>query len=516
MEQNAAKRPWERNSRRAARVRVAGGVVLLVCLVLFEWLAGRPREERQLAELAARPAREWAEARFLDPVGRLPIPAKPPDQKRFLYISNSHAKTGGFVAEHLHRLLNALEPGRYDVLDLAAPGIFAPEMLQRLAAGLDDDPDAAIVPVAYISFADRMSLTRQSWTARSFFKPGVFGRLPLGFWLRNWDMGLYGDTLFGRFVRLFRYRNELHELWEQPLSSRLAGAADGRAVRFLEVDERRHWEFPEGFDRNLFNWSLYALGRTNHLADMAALTRLCRKNTLPLVACNLPVHWDKEPRPRDPRDAALYRRQLEDVFAAARSYHDWQDDFPKEFSTYDALHPTWFGARLHALALALELNRQGLLWQRFPETEIVRRFQGTDAAVSVEYRTALDGSYPTAPPPTGMRYDLFDPPQARNLFERLTGAEPGSLLAASRVLALSKRILYWRDTPFEDLLATTRERRGTRRCGRRSGGRGNGCRFFKGNWLASRPNGWPITRCPMLRAWFPPGPAWRKRLRNLY
>ena len=143
------------------------------------------------------------------------------------------------------------------------------------------------------------------------------------------------------------------------------------------------------------------------------------------------------------------------MFAAARSYHDWQDDFPKEFSTYDALHPTWFGARLHALALALELNRQGLLWQRFPETEIVRRFQGTDAAVSVEYRTALDGSYPTDPPPTGMRYDLFDPPQARNLFERLTGAEPGSLLAAGRVLALSKRILYWRDTPFEDLLATT-------------------------------------------------------------
>lgn len=441
--------PYGRRDKRSGRIRLVGGLVLCLVFLLLDLTVGGRQQAEHLEALASKAPEGWAVNRFKDPVDHLPIPPKKDGVKRFIYISNSHAKTGGHVARHLQRFLDGLAPDAYEVLDLADAGIFAPDMLQRLLAGMEYEPDAVLLPVAYISFSDRMKLSRQSWSARSFFKWPVFHRLPAGFWWRNYDLSLYGDTLTARFLPLYRYRNDIRDIWEKPLTGYLKDLTGDHAIRSLEVDENQGWKFPEGFDRNLFDWSLYAIGREGHLADLAAMADACRERDLPLLAFNLPVHWQKEPREVDMEDVAAYRRSLERIFSTARLYTDYQDTFPKEFTTYDALHPTWHGARLHALDLVLKLNRLGLLWKTYDETEIVDIFLEADQAVSPEYRQALNGGYQPNKEHGFLRYDLFDPDNARTLLRQLASCTINTKEERDTLQALSRRIRYWRLMSFD-------------------------------------------------------------------
>jgi hypothetical protein len=437
-----------RRDRHTERCRVAGLMLLVLFLLTMEFTIGAEREDLSLQSLA-NSADNWAVKRFRDPTDTMPIPAKPPGVKRLAYISNSHARTGGFVSEHLQGLLEAIAPGRYEVLDLSDPGIFAPDMLQRLLAGLDYDLDTVILPVAYISFSDRMTLARQAFSARSFFKPSIVHRLPPGFWLRNYDLSVYGEALVSRYFRLFRYRNAVRDLWEIPLVDALKRLTGDYNIRFLEIDETLKWKFPTGFDQDLFDWSLYATGREGHLGDMKDLVETCRRARLPLLAFNLPVHWEKDPHRANAEDIARYRRSLAGTFSTTLEYVDYQDIFPKEFTTYDALHPTWHGARLHALDLALRLEANDLLDANVTPKQIVDAFLSQDEAVSLDYLQSLDGQYPALEQIRFRRYDIFEPTNARELLRWLASQPVAGQGEWDLVRQLSYRIYYWLKMPFD-------------------------------------------------------------------
>jgi hypothetical protein len=267
------------------RKRLLFGVLLLILVALVELTLGKQIEEQDME----RGMSHWT-GLSVDTFGTAADASASP-AKRILYISNSHAKTGGRVANHLQSLLNELQPGGYEVIDMAAPGIFAPEMLQRMLLGLSQKPDLVIMAVAYISFSDRMKLALQSHTARSFFKPGVFEQLSGNFWLRNYDIGLYLETFLQQHLRVFRYRNSLRDLWELPVARTLKANIDKRPILFLEVDQNQSWRFPEGYDRNLFDWRLYNAGREGHLADLAEAVKTAAGHEVPVLGINLQIHW---------------------------------------------------------------------------------------------------------------------------------------------------------------------------------------------------------------------------------
>jgi hypothetical protein len=439
---------YGRRDPRNEILRLFAGLVIVGILVVLELTVGIDREQRHIAALEPRGKTGWALKIHADPTGSVEIPRKPAGTKRILYLSNSHALTGGRTSHHLQNLLDRLVPGGFEVLDMSEPGIFAPDMLQRLLSALDYDLDLVILPVAYISFSDRMKLVRQSFSARSFFKPSVASRLPAGFWLRNYDLTLYTETLVARFLRLFRYRNDLRDEWETPIANLLKQAPGEPFVRFLEVDENQRWKFPEGFDDNLFDWSLYAVGREGHLADMRDLVETCARRDVPVLAANLPIHWDKDPHQADLGDYDEYRTVLARLFSETLEYADLQDLFPVEFSTYDALHPTWHGARLHALDLALRMNRLGLLPRRLPAGEIVDEFIASDSGLSPGYRRALSGEYPRLSQFAFRRYEIFEPDNARTLMRRLASLPLGSLHEVEFLYQLSRRLRYWQEQPF--------------------------------------------------------------------
>ena len=153
------------------------GVVIIV--ILLDNVFGGYFEINHLNKLK-QSGQNWAMNNYNSPHGHISIPPK--HKKRILYISNSHALTGGMIAHHMQNLLDQLEPDSFEVLDMSSGGIFAPDMLQRMLMGLDFKPDAIITAVAYISFSDRMRLPLQAHSVRSFFKKHIFEKLPLDFW----------------------------------------------------------------------------------------------------------------------------------------------------------------------------------------------------------------------------------------------------------------------------------------------------------------------------------------------
>ncbi|MFQ5659303.1 MAG: hypothetical protein ACE5GZ_02685 [Gammaproteobacteria bacterium] len=370
---------------------------------------------------------------------------------KIVYISNSHALTGGHVARHLQDFLNLLEPGHFEVLDMSEAGIFAPDMLQRALFSLAFKPKLIIFGVSYISFSDRMKLSLQSHSARSFFKTHVFGKLPVGFWTRNYDIGIYLDTLFSRFVRLYNYRNKLRDKWERPLLLILRKYFGGKHILFLEVDVDQSWRFPQGYDRNLFQWDLYSSGRSNHLADMHDAITITKKNKVDVLALNLPVHWEKSIYNFSKRDYSRFREELTDVFSGVDEYVDYESFFPKEFSTYDALHPTWYGARLHALDIVLRLKHHNYISPNIDEKKIVSIFNSMEESISSAYRSKLNGDYPSLQKIAFRRYDIFEPDNARKLLEQLAIYKAGSILEENILYDLSLRIRYWSETDFPDL-----------------------------------------------------------------
>ncbi|MEW5733838.1 MAG: hypothetical protein AB1921_03230 [Thermodesulfobacteriota bacterium] len=438
-----------KRDRKTDRRRLYAGIVLLLIVVAAEVLIGGRLQNEFLAGLSDNGKNDWATQRYLDPSGSIPVVPKPAGVKRLLYISNSHGLTGGKVSRHLQALLNRLFPGRFEVLDLSTGGVFAPEILERLASGLDAKPDAVILAPAYISFSDRMKLSRQRLSARSFFNGSVFSKLPAAFFLRNWDITLFTDTLAARCIKLFRHRNALRDLWEKPLAGSIRKVFPEKGVLFLEVDEDQNWRFPEGFDHNLFNWLLYSLGRKSHLKDMEAAVRLVKNNHLPLLGLNMPVDWDKDPHERNDKDVARYQETLRKAFSGADLYMDYENTFPKEFSTYDALHPNWFGARLHALDIALRLRQMGVIDSGVSPEEIARAFTESDEALSDGYRKEVDGSYPPITTPPGMRrYDIFEPENARDILRRLASAGPANSKVREMIIQLCLRIRFWEEMPF--------------------------------------------------------------------
>lgn len=438
-----------RRDKLSERLRVVGAVVVLLVFVALEMTIGRIQESRHVDSLAPHNELEWAINRYRDPTESIKIPQKGENKKRILYLSNSHARTGGYVSRHLQMLLERLAPNEYEILDLSEAGIFAPEMLQRFLASLEYGLDGVILAPAYISFSDRMKLVRQSSSTRSFFKPSIFSRLPLGFWVRNYDLGLYLDTLVSRFLRIHRYRNSIRNSWEIPLAKVLRKGPGASYVRFLEVDENQRWKFPDGFDGSLFDWSLYAIGREKHLDDLAALVRVCKEMELPTLAVNLPVHWAKDPHQVNIDDVRRYQESLKKIFSKPVEYIDYQSIFPKEFTTYDALHPTWHGARLHALDLALRMNRHHWFNTKISEEGIVDAFVSMDSAVSDEYRTMLNHDYPPLDEWSFRRYDVSEPANARDLMRRLASAPVGSDREVNILIQLSKRIRYWKEASFD-------------------------------------------------------------------
>ena len=237
--------------------------------------------------------------------------------------------TGGYVSRHLQSLLNSVFPGEYEIVNLSSAGMFAPEFLQRFIAATNYDIDMVIIPIAYISLSDRMKLANQAFTSKSFFKPDVFSMLPLTFWWRNYDVGLFCNTLVEHKVKLFKYRNDLRNTWEIPLVTKLYGSGLRGPFCFLEVDENQSWRFPDGFDRNLFDWKLYSLGRKNHLAELADLMSIASSEKIDVIASNLPIDFTKDPHAVKEEDFKQYQKQIAYIFRSADSFIDFQNFFPE-------------------------------------------------------------------------------------------------------------------------------------------------------------------------------------------
>jgi len=426
------------------RKRLLFGVLLLFLMGMLELTLGPQLEKQDLERVSGKS--HWARL-ATDTIDAAPGNTAS-DIKRILYISNSHAATGGEVTKHLQALLNELRPEGYEVINMAAPGIFAPEMLQRVLLGLTHEPDLVIMAVAYISFSDRMKLALQAHSARSFFKPGVFGQLSSYFWLRNYDIGLFLDTFLQQHLRIFRYRNDLRDLWELPVTEKLKASIDKRPVLFLEVDHDQRWRFPEGYDRNLFDWRLYAAGRQGHLADLAEAVSTSGENDVPVLGLNLPIHWGKSLHTHDAEDYQRYRNELADVFAGELGFVDYQDRFPVEFTAYDALHPTWYGARLHALDIALRLHSLGFVDDTHTPAEVASVFSAMDVAVNPDYQESLNGNYAVLGKAEAKRYDIFEPDNARKLMRHLASMPVGSQWELDHLYQLSLRLRYWQETDF--------------------------------------------------------------------
>jgi len=143
--------------------RLLGAAVLVLVLVIFELSVGINLQKQHVSKLAENTTR-WALTLYNAPSGTLSVPPKAKNTKRFLYVSNSHARTGGFVATHkakntkrflyvsnshartggfvathLQKLLDKVAPKQFEILDVADAGIFAPDMLQRVLASFDYD-----------------------------------------------------------------------------------------------------------------------------------------------------------------------------------------------------------------------------------------------------------------------------------------------------------------------------------------------------------------------------------------
>ncbi len=438
---------YGRRDKKSDMPRYASMAALVVVILTLEITVGSWQRERA-ADSIKLDNQNWAIAKYKYPYKQIDVPVKKKGQVRVVYISNSHAMTGGHVANHLSTILEHDRPGTVEVLDISDPGIFAPDILQRTLQALDFDPDVIVMAVAYISFSDRMNLALQAHTARSFFNSGVREKLPAGFWWRNYDLGIYGETLFSQQSDLYRFRNKIRDTWELPFVDKLRSWFGQRSVLFLSSDEDQRWKFPEGYDNNLFQWHLYSIGRRNHLADLQSAVQIASASGVPVIGINLPIDWDKSVYKHQAEDIVSYRASLARIFSAGGEYLDYQDIFPKEFSTYDALHPNWHGARLHALDLSLRLHERGLLPREISDAKLLASFFDVDQAVSQAYRQALNGNYPFLRRNGFRRLDPSEPENARKLLQRLASYPLGSLAEINFLFALSLRTRYWQDSDF--------------------------------------------------------------------
>ena len=439
---NFGKRTRDENLKRFIAL-----IILFLLTGILEGFIG-DHFEKQHKMRTSRLGQNWAINYYNAPDGSFSIPPKTNGKKRILYISNSHAKTGGCVATHLYNILEKLAPGQFEVLDLSDAGIFAPEILQRTLLGLDLNPDAIILAVAYISFSDRMKLSLQAHSVRSFFKDGIFRKLSLGFWLRNYDIGLYSNSLMAHHLRLYRYRNDIRNIWERPIVHFLQSITNKRPILFLDMDEQQRWKFPDGYDNNLFQWRLYAAGREKHLEDLREAVMRTHRAKVPLFAFNLPIHWEKSLHPHNPVDVQYYRASLAEIFQNATAYVDYEKSFPKDFTTYDALHPTYHGARLHALDICFRLAKQEFFKYKISDKEILDKYLAMELPAYQKYIRCLNSEIDPLKVRNFRRYDISDPENAHDLLRRLLSHSVGSEKEKDHLYNLSLRIRYWTEGHF--------------------------------------------------------------------
>ncbi len=435
--------------KRSIKCRLALLLSVLTTLFLLEFTLGHNAQDSFLGSLEQNKDLSWPMRRFQDPTASLPITKKEAGKLRILYLSNSHAFTGGKVSAHLQRLLDRTSPNRFEVIDMSDPGIFASDMLQRFIVSRNFEIDALMLNFAYISFSDRMGLGRQSFSARSFFNRDVFDSLSLAFFMRHYDLPLYLEQLWTRSFFLYNFRNSLRDSWERPLTKLLTVEACPYPIRFLEVDENRRWKFPGGFDNTLFDWSLYALGRQKHLADLEELLGHAKAVNLPVIAGNLPIDWRKEPHPTDELDISEYQASLNALMADPSynfDYRNYQTSFPVRFTSYDALHPTWQGARLHALDLLLRLSR--IYPQDISETSILTAFTSLREEDDLSFQTALSKEPQTKKRFNFRRFDISEPDNAIDLLARLLSYNPGTNEELKFLTQLASRVRFYRDYIF--------------------------------------------------------------------
>jgi hypothetical protein len=437
----------ERN-RSSNTKRLIGFIAVGLVLILFELFLGSKFESNHVDNLLT--SSNLAIASYKSPNNNVFIPQKKIGQKRIIYISNSHAATGGKVTRHLQHLLDVLQPNNFEIIDLSEPGIFAPDILQRTLFALNYQPDLIIFSVAYISFSDRMKLSLQSKSAHAFFKNGIFTKLSLGFWIRNYDLGTYADTFIKSKVNLYRYRNNIRDLWEEPAVKFLQKITDNRQILFLITDEKQTWRFPEGYDKNLFQWNLYSSGRKNHLVDMQEAIKKVKETNVPLIGLNLPIDWTKSVYKFDEEDYLEYRKHLKFIFGNDGSYHDYEEWFPKDFSTYDALHPTWYGAKLHSLDLVFLLLKNKYLERTVASQIIMDTFDNLEPALSEDYINSFNELLDSQQRTLGFqRFDIFDPENVADLMFRLRSSVIGSPKEQELLYLLSRSLRYWIESDFK-------------------------------------------------------------------
>ncbi|MEO5345300.1 MAG: hypothetical protein H7834_02840 [Magnetococcus sp. YQC-9] len=410
-----------RRDRAQERLRLAGGLILLALLILLEVTLGNWLERENRRPIDSMTVESFDLEHVLkDHSGQSPLPPKPAGVRRILYLSNSHATTGGYVSKHFRRMLDVVAPGRFQIIDVSTPGVVASSILQRAMLAKEMEVDLVVLQVAYISFSDRFKLAQQDSLAEHFFRPGIFESLPWGFWWRNYDIGMFADHLVHRFSRLARYRNELRTLWEAPLIAWLKPFTGSTPSRIIEVDKQRLMTMPLGFDPTIFDWSLYPLGRNGHLADMRDLLAILSRMDIPVIGSNLPIDFAKQYTNArlNVEDFSRYQEEMRRIFSSTLRYSDYQKCFPVDFTTYDPLHPTWTGARLHAAHLVLLLAESGW-WKDAPDMNHLKQaLLMQESAVPDFYRQALE-NIDTSNGRGYRRYDVTDAHVASHLLGQL-------------------------------------------------------------------------------------------------
>ena len=442
---NKLEKNTEIRSKKYDVKRIAVYLCVLVITAVVNFTLGKDVSEKNYENIQK--ISNWGFRNYQLPARFQQVPEYIKDRKLIVYISNSHAKTGGGVTSHLTNFLEAVVPGEFEVVDLSEPGIFAPDILQRALYSLQYKPDLIIFGVSYISFSDRMRLQQQAHSVRSFFKSAVRSELPLSFWFRHYDIGLYANTLFNQYVDLHKHRNEIRNQWELPISSFLKKYTGDKYIYFLEADENTSWKFPEGYDRNLFQWRLYSAGRNKHLEDMKNAIEIASKKNVAVFGVNLPIHFEKSRFNADYSDYEIYRKELGQLFKNTEHYVDYQDIFPKEFTTYDALHPTMHGARLHALHYAELIinkfkkynNQIEKLWLAFKEVSEKEEQEYIDH-LSINAEKTVVNSF--------SRYDLSDLKSANTLLSKLSNVSVGSNKELEYLIKLQLRIRFWAESDF--------------------------------------------------------------------
>jgi hypothetical protein len=88
-------------------------------------------------------------------------------------------------------------------------------------------------------------------------------------------------------------------------------------------------------------------------------------------------------------DVNAFKLALRHASAEADLFQDYQGQFPAEFTTYDALHPNLYGARLHAFDMISRMNEGGLLARKYDAGQILAAFKDLGAEALESYGQQL-------------------------------------------------------------------------------------------------------------------------------